>query len=88
MVQTGQFCHDYLGKPDMNMAHIAKGFGVEGEVVSSPEQLTAALARARRATVEGKPCLIDAQLARVGVAWTEQPWVPPINGARERTRKV
>ena len=88
MVQTGQFVHDYLGKPDMNMAHIAKGFGVEGEVVSSPEQLKAALARARRATVEGKPYLIDAQLARVGVAWAEQPWVPPISGARERTRKV
>ncbi len=50
MVQTGQFVHDYLGKPDMNMAHIAKGFGVDGEVVSSPEQLKAALARARRAT--------------------------------------
>ncbi len=88
MVQTGQFVHDYLGKPDMNMAHIAKGFGVDGEVVSSPGELKAALARARRATVEGKPYLIDAQLARVGVAWAEQPWVPPISGARERTRKV
>ncbi len=88
MIQTGQFVHDYLGKPDMNMAHIAKGFGVDGEVVSSPEQLKAALARARKATVEGKPYLIDAQLARVGVAWAEQPWVPPISGARERTRKV
>ena len=88
MVQTGQFVHDYLGKPDMNMAHIAKGFGVDGEVVSSPEQLKAALARARRATVEGKPYLIDAQLARVGVAWAAEPWVPPIRIARERTRKV
>ncbi len=88
MVQTGQFVHDYLGKPDMNMAHIAKGFGVDGEVVSSPGELKAALARARRATVEGKPYLIDAQLARVGVAWAEQPWVPPIRIAQERTRKV
>ena len=88
MVQTGQFYHDYLGNPDMNMAQIAKGFGVDGEVVQSAEQLRAALARARKATVEGKPYLIDAQVARVGVAWAEKPWVPPIRIAQERSRKV
>ena len=88
MVQTGQFYHDYLGSPDMNMAHIAKGFGVDGEVVESAAQLRAALARARKATVEGRPYLIDAQVARVGVAWAEKPWVPPIRIAQERTRKV
>lgn len=88
MVRKRQFVHDYLGSPDMNMASIAKGFGVDGEVVESPEQLRAALARARRATVEGKPYLIDAQIARVGVAWDDRPWVPPISIARERTRKV
>lgn len=88
MVQTGQFVHDYLGSPDMNMAYIAKGFGVDGEVVESPAQLKEALGRARKATVEGRPYLIDAQVARVGVAWAAQPWVPPIHIARERTRKV
>src|SRR4029079_12527747 len=59
MVETGHFVHDYLGKPDMNMAWIAKGFGVEGEVAHSPAELKAALARARRATMDGKPYLID-----------------------------
>ena len=88
MVQTGQFYHDYLGSPDMNMAHIAKGFGVDGEVVESAPQLKAALARARKATVEGKPYLIDAQVARVGVAWAEKPWIPPIRIAQGRSRKV
>ena len=39
MVQTGQFVHDYLGNPDMDMAAIAKGFGVDGEVVQNPAQL-------------------------------------------------
>jgi hypothetical protein len=56
--------------------------------VRSAEQLRAALGRARKATVEGKPYLIDAQVARVGVAWAEKPWVPPIRIAQERTRKV
>src|SRR6266566_1203880 len=88
MVQKRQFVHDYLGNPDMNMAYLAKGFGVEGEVVESPGELRAALARARKATVEGRPYLIDAQVARVGVAWADKPWVPPISIARERTRKV
>jgi thiamine pyrophosphate-dependent acetolactate synthase large subunit-like protein len=76
MIQTGQFYHDYLGNPDMNMAYIAKGFGVEAEVAQSPAQLKAALGRARKATQEGKPYLIDAQVARVGVAWADKPWVP------------
>ena len=76
MLQTGQFYHDYLGSPDMNMASIAKGFGVEGEVAESQAQLRAALGRARKATLEGKPYLIDAQVARVGVAWADKPWFP------------
>ncbi|HYL24109.1 MAG TPA: thiamine pyrophosphate-binding protein [Burkholderiales bacterium] len=78
MVQTGRFFHDYLGEPDMNMALIAKGFGVEAEVVQAPEELIAALERARKATQEGKPYLIDAQVARVGVAWADKPWTPKI----------
>ena len=78
MVETGHFFHDYLGNPDMNMAWIAKGFGVEAEVAASPAQLKEALGRARKATVEGKPYLIDAQVARMGVAWADKPWTPPI----------
>jgi thiamine pyrophosphate-dependent acetolactate synthase large subunit-like protein len=88
MVQTGQFVHDYLGRPDMNMAAVAKGFGVEGEVVETPGQLREALARARKATVEGKPYLIDAQVARKGVAWADKPWIPPIQVAALRQKKV
>jgi acetolactate synthase-1/2/3 large subunit len=88
MVQTGHFVNDYLGNPDMNMAYIAKGFGVEAEVVRTPDELRAALARAKKASVEGKPYLIDAQVARMGVAWADKPWTPPIRIAQERKRKV
>jgi thiamine pyrophosphate-dependent acetolactate synthase large subunit-like protein len=70
------------------MAWIAKGFGVDAEVAESPDQFKAALARARKATVEGKPYLIDVQVARYGVAWADKPWTPPIHIARDRTRKV
>ena len=78
MVQTGRFFHDYLGSPDMNMALIARGFGVEGEVANNPGELRAALERARKATANGKPYLIDAQVARVGVAWADKPWYPKL----------
>jgi len=88
MVQTGQFVHDYLGNPDMDMAAIAKGFGVDGEVVHNPTQLREALARARKHTVEGKPYLLDVQVARKGVGWAQSPWVPPIRVAEMRSKKV
>jgi thiamine pyrophosphate-dependent acetolactate synthase large subunit-like protein len=88
MVQTGKFPHDYLGNPNMNMADIAKGFGVSGEKVDSPGQLKDALARARRATQDGKPYLIDAEVRRTGVGWAENPWTPPVRIAQARTRKV
>lgn len=88
MVETGQFVHDYLGNPDIDMAYIAKGFGVDGEVVESPDQLKKALVRARRSTQEGRPYLIDAQVARPSTVWADKPWIPPISGAKMRTRKV
>lgn len=88
MVETGQYLGSYLGNPDMNMALIAAGFGVKGEVVNNPLELKAALARAKAATVEGKPYLIDVQVARRGIGWREKPWIPPIKGTDMRTRKV
>jgi thiamine pyrophosphate-dependent acetolactate synthase large subunit-like protein len=88
LVQTKHFVHDYLGSPDMDMAAIAKGFGVDGEVVQNPVQLREALARARKHTVEGKPYLLDVQVARKGIGWAEKPWIPPIQVAATRTRRV
>jgi thiamine pyrophosphate-dependent acetolactate synthase large subunit-like protein len=78
MAQESRFFIDYLGKPDMNMAEIASGFGVDGEQVESPGQLQEALKRGRRANDSGKPYLIDAQVARTGVGWSEDPWVPQL----------
>jgi len=38
------------------------------KVAQSPERLKMALGRARRASLEGKPYLIDGQVARMSVA--------------------
>jgi benzoylformate decarboxylase len=88
MVETGQYLGSYLGSPDMNMASIASGFGVKGEVVSNPLELKAALARAKKSTFDGKPYLIDVQVARRGIGWTETPWIPDIKGTKMRTKRV
>lgn len=77
-IDANRFVHDYLGKPDMDMSAIARGFGVEGEKVRTPAQLKEALGRARRKGAEGKPYLIDVEVARHGPGWTADPWVPTI----------
>jgi len=89
MVETGHYVSSYLGNPDINMASIAAGFGVKGEVVKNPAELKAALARAKASTIEGRPYLIDVQVARRGVGWSDDaPWIPPIKGTDMRTKKV
>jgi hypothetical protein len=74
-IDANKFVHDYLGKPDMDMAAIAKGFGVDGERAKTPAELKAALARARRTAADGKPYLIDVEVARHGPGWAGvDPW--------------
>jgi thiamine pyrophosphate-dependent acetolactate synthase large subunit-like protein len=77
-IDVNRFVHDYLGKPDMDMSLIAKGFGVDGEKATSPGQLKEALGRAKRKGAEGKPYLINVEVARHGPGWTADPWVPTI----------
>ena len=88
MVETGHYMGSYLGNPDMNMASIANGFGVQAEVVNDPLQLKKALARAKAQTLEGKPYLIDVQVARRGIGWTETPWIPPVKGRPMKQKKA
>jgi acetolactate synthase-1/2/3 large subunit len=80
-VDANKFVHDYLGKPDMDMSIIAKGFGVDGERAKGPAELKAALARARRKNAEGKPYVVDCEVARHGPGWTDDPWVPKLTRA-------
>ena len=80
-VDANKFVHDYLGKPDMDMSAIARGFGVDGERAKTPADLKAALGRARRHAADGKPYLIDVEVARHGPGWADDPWVPTLSRA-------
>ena len=83
MRATGRMPHYYLGSPDMDMVQVARGFGVDGERVATPDQIRPAMARAVAANREGQPYLLDVQVARTG-AWTESPWYPRISIARKK----
>lgn len=77
----------YLGNPVVDFVNIAKGFGIDGELVSQPIELKAAFARAAAVTREGRPYLIDAVIARRGKG-ADSTWHPEISIADRRTRKV
>jgi thiamine pyrophosphate-dependent acetolactate synthase large subunit-like protein len=77
----------YLGNPVVDFVNIANGFGIDGEMVSQPDELKAAFARAAAVTREGRPYLIDAVIARRGKG-ADSTWHPEISIADRRTRKV
>jgi len=77
----------YLGSPDVDYAKAAEAFGVEGEVVKEPDKLNGAIERAKRATADGRPYLLDIHTYRDGVGAASS-WHPPYSVADLRQRKV
>ena len=85
--KTGVDMTCYNGSPDVAIAKASEAFGVEAETVTQPGQLKAALLRAKRANVEGRPYLLDVHVQRVGVG-AGSTWFPPYSIAAVRDRKV
>ena len=77
----------YLGPPDVDYAMVAQAFGVAAEKVENPAQIKDALARARKANMDGKPYLLDVNIQRDGVGMASA-WHPAYSIASKRTRKV
>ena len=77
----------YNGDPDVDFAKAAQSFGVEGETVKESSQIKDALARAKRANVEGRPYLLDIHVERDGVG-AATAWHPSYSIAAKRTRRV
>jgi thiamine pyrophosphate-dependent acetolactate synthase large subunit-like protein len=85
--QTGKDMACYLGSPDVDFARIASGFGIAGEVVTTPGQIRPALERAIKKTREGKPYILDVTVERSGIG-AESTWYPAYSVAQQRERKV
>jgi thiamine pyrophosphate-dependent acetolactate synthase large subunit-like protein len=77
----------YNGSPDVDFAKAANAFGVDGETVKDPAALSDALSRAKTATIEGRPYLLDIHIKREGLGAVSN-WYPPFSIAGQRTRKV
>ena len=85
--QVGRDMTCYLGDPDIDFAKAASAFGVEGEVVATPEAFRPALDRAKRANVEGRPYLLDVHVDRDGIG-AASTWHPSYTIDSLRKRKV
>jgi thiamine pyrophosphate-dependent acetolactate synthase large subunit-like protein len=77
----------YNGSPDVDFTKAANAFGVDGETVKEPANLKDALGRAKMASVEGRPYLLDIHIKREGIGAMSE-WHPEFSLADLRSRKV
>jgi thiamine pyrophosphate-dependent acetolactate synthase large subunit-like protein len=62
MAATGHYPGVSLAHPEIDFVSLAKGYGIEAEVVADPAQLAAALGRAKATIAEGRPYLLDVRV--------------------------
>ena len=75
----------YLGSPDVDFTKIAAAYGIQGEKVANPGDLAPALQRAIRQMREGKPFVLDVEMARNGIL-QENTWYPRLSIAEMRRK--
>ncbi len=59
MVEMNKYLGVNLGHPDVGYVQLAAGYGIEGERVTRPGDVAAAISRCKRAMEEGRPYLVD-----------------------------
>ena len=74
----------YLGSPNVDFTHIGQAYGIRGERILNPDQLEPAIGRAIRTAREGRPYILDVEVARTGLL-ADSTWHPAysVAGARE-----
>lgn len=71
MLDTGRYPGVSLGHPDIDYVSLAKGYGVDGELVSDPSQLAEVLGRAKQSIQAGRPYLVDVHIEKRFGAYDE-----------------
>jgi benzoylformate decarboxylase len=66
MKETAKYPGLYIGNPDIDFVKLAESQGVQGERVTAPSNLHAALLRGVRAVKNGDPYIVEVLVARVG----------------------
>lgn len=83
MEQSGHYPGMYLGNPDIDFVKLAESQGVGGEKVVKGADLESAIRRGVNVTREGKPYLIDVEIARTGPG-SESIWCEKFSLAEKR----
>jgi thiamine pyrophosphate-dependent acetolactate synthase large subunit-like protein len=64
MAATGKYPGVQLGNPDIKYVAMADAYGIEGERIVDPQQLSAAIKRCKQAMADGRPYLLDVLIER------------------------
>jgi benzoylformate decarboxylase len=64
--ETGHYVGVDLGNPDIDYVKMAGAYGIEGERISDPRKLAAALRRCKRAMQDGRPYVVDVRIKTYG----------------------
>ena len=87
MAASGHYLGVYLGDPDISFVALAASQGVKGERVEARDKLEAALKRGLTATRDGRPYLVEVDVARYG-GGAESTWHDKYSLADLRKRRV
>lgn len=61
---TGRYIGVNIGNPDIDYVKMAGAYGIEGERVTDPGKLAAALQRCKRAMADGRPYVVDVRIKK------------------------
>jgi acetolactate synthase I/II/III large subunit len=73
----------YLGDPNVDFTKVAGAYGIRGEKIRNAGELTAAIREGLRSVRDGKPFLLDIEMARDGIL-SQSTWHPSFSIANLR----
>jgi benzoylformate decarboxylase len=85
--QTGRELISYLGDPKVDFSRIAEGYGIKGEKVKNPNDLVAGLQRALQTMKDGRPYLLDIEVAPDAIM-ADSTWHPNFSIAQVGKRRT
>jgi benzoylformate decarboxylase len=86
MAASDHYAAMHLGDPNIDFVKLAESQGVSGERVESAGGLDAALKRGMKATTDGKPYVIDVEIARYG-GGASSTWYEKFSLAEKRKQR-
>jgi benzoylformate decarboxylase len=84
---TGKYIGCNLASPDIDNVALAKGYGVEGELVEEPSEVGPAIERCLKAMGDGRPYVLDVKVER-RFGGAESTWFDFFSVAKRQARRT